>query len=99
MIARPTPHARGNINMKKFLLLALASAGLAMFAAEAARAHDYHSSCQKGVYGWHRHAWYKGEKRRIECSPAIHHKKWHKPHCVQKCNWFGPFKQCKTHCD
>jgi hypothetical protein len=91
-----TPYGE-EFRMKKTLLAALATAGLALFAADAAMAHNNHSSCQKGVYGWHRHVWKYGQKHRVECSPAvIHH---HKKHCVTKCKWIGPFKQCKTHCD
>lgn len=89
--------------MKKSLLVALATAGMALFAADAAMAHNYHSSCEKGVNGWHRHAWKYGQKQRISCQPVIHRKKHYghhnKPHCVEKCNWAGPFKQCKTVCN
>lgn len=83
--------------MKKSLLIALATAGMALFAADAALAHGCHRSCQVGPAGWHRHVGYSCT--RISCaSPRVHHHH-HNRHCVTKCTGIGPFKKCKTRCN
>ena len=85
--------------MKKSLFVALATAGMALFAADAALAHGCHRSCERGPAGWHRHVGYSCA--RVACSPAAHYygKSWHKkPQCVTKCKGIGPFKSCKTRC-
>ncbi len=80
--------------MKK-LLAAAALGGLAFVAATApALSHGCHRTCQKGNYGWHRHA--GPSCVRVSCEHG-----WSAPkhRCYTKCNYFGPFKQCKTVCD
>lgn len=85
--------------MKKSLLLAVATAGIAMLSAGAAMAHGDHRSCEKGVYGWHRHAG-KFAQHRVVCDPPRMYNRYnHSNRCVTKCVGFGPFKECKTRCD
>ena len=56
--------------MQKSLFVALATAGMALFAADAALAHGCHRSCERGPAGWHRHVGYSCA--RVACSPAAH---------------------------
>ncbi len=85
--------------MKKSLLLAVATAGVALFTAGAAMAHGDHRSCQEGRAGWHYHAG-KYSQHRVACAPP--RRNWnnhHRDRCVTKCTGIGPFKQCKTRCN
>ena len=94
--------------MKKSLLLAVATAGVALFTAGAAMAHGDHRSCDDGRYGWHRHAG-KYAQQRVACERPRRHnddgygrghgRNNHNNTCVTKCTGFGPFKQCKTRCN
>lgn len=84
--------------MKTSLLLAVATVGVALFTAGAAMAHGDHHSCEEGKYGWHRHAG-KYADHRVACERPRMHRRHREPVCYKKCNWFGPFKKCKTVCE
>ncbi|NJR41685.1 MAG: hypothetical protein HC767_02465 [Akkermansiaceae bacterium] len=76
--------------MRASFWIAIAMAGAAFLAADVAVAHNCHRSCQLGAYGWHRHVGYNCV--RVSCERP-------RARCRTKCNWIGPFKQCKTVCD
>lgn len=76
----------------RMILIAVATAGAALLAADAALAHGCHRGCELGAYGWHRHGGYSCA--RISCErPRV------RRYCRTKCNWIGPFKKCKTVCE
>ena len=84
--------------MKKSLLLAVATAGVALFTAGAAMAHGDHRAAKKAAP-----AGIITPANTVSiASPAPPRRNWnnhHRDRCVTKCTGIGPFKQCKTRCN
>jgi len=61
-------------------------------------AHGCHTNTQQDRYGWHRHDAYSCHRIRSHRVVGFGDYGDGGPRCAQKCEYVGPFKQCKTIC-
>ncbi len=88
------------------LLLVAAAFLLMPVTADVASANGCHRSVERGPAGWHRHVG-RNCARVAAASPFrgrdydrrdFRNSRRDGPRCVQRCQYIGPIKQCKTVC-
>lgn len=92
--------------MKKLLLAAVLGLMAMPVMAEQASAHGCHRDVERDRFGWHRHG---RDCHRVDVGPpggwdGRRGDRWegHRPpppRCVERCQYIGPFKDCKRVCD
>ncbi len=83
--------------MKTLLVAAATMFALPLLAVDAS-AHGCHRDTQLGPAGWHRHV---GPNCRRVAMPAPYrgYRYGNRARCVERCNYIGPIKQCRTVCN
>jgi len=68
-----------------------------------AAAHGCHPDARLDKYGWHRHARNDCDRINVDRGEYREHRRHRDdddhPRCVQRCQYIGPIKTCKTVCD
>ncbi len=89
--------------MKTLLIAAAAMFALPLLAVDAS-AHGCHRSAELGPAGWHRHVGPRCARVALS-APNRGYRYGNRPYsgraarCVERCNYVGPFKQCRTVCN